>query len=246
MMHRRAFVALGLALALASCGYRSEEFRYRMTVEVDTPQGLRTGSSVIEVEVSDPGPNSLPEAGINTKVRGEAVSVDMPDGNVLFVLLSSADAAAGYAYQALKPSRFGGDYAFIEKTREMKRMRRVGALRCPRTWYDRGRRRVGQDSDIRTDCPILVRFRDLRDPRSVERVDPANLADSFGDGISLRRITIQITSDPVTYSLADRLPWFDSYLENHFDGTTTVLVDLTTDNLAARLSSESFSTERPR
>ena len=98
MMHRGAFVALGLALALTSCGYRSEEFRYRMTVEVDTPQGLRTASSVIEVEVSDPGPNSLPEAGINTKVRGEAVAVDLPGGKVLFALLrsdDSVDAAAG-------------------------------------------------------------------------------------------------------------------------------------------------------
>lgn len=213
MTYRTALLALNLAFLLASCGYRSEEFRYRMTVEVDTPQGLRTGSSVIEVEVSDPGPNSFPEAGLNFTVRGEAVAVELPGGQVLFALLSSpesVDAAAGYAYKALKPARFGGDYGFIERTKELKRMRGVGALRCPQTWYDRRGRRVGREEDIRSDCPTLVRFRDLRDPQSVERVAPVDLAASFGAGVSLRRITVQMTDEAVTTGIENRLGWLGS------------------------------------
>lgn len=196
MLSNRGFV-LGFALygavaMLSSCNYRSEEFRYRMTVEVETPQGPRTGSSVIEVQVSDPGPNSFPEAGINTKVRGEAVSVDLPDGKVLFALLrsrESVDAASGYAYKALRPAQHRGDYAFIERTKELKRMRGTGLL--PRDAY-----------------PMLVTFGDLNDPTSVVRVDPDNLAGVFGEGVALRRITVEITGDPVTTGIENQLKWF--------------------------------------
>ncbi|MEP0393170.1 MAG: hypothetical protein ABJ205_00340 [Erythrobacter sp.] len=39
------------ALLLGGCGAEdvAPDYRYRLTVEVDTPEGLKTGSSVIEV-----------------------------------------------------------------------------------------------------------------------------------------------------------------------------------------------------
>lgn len=205
MLDRRSLMlvtALCCAMALlSSCNYRSEEFRYRMTVEVDTPQGLRTGSSVIEVEVSDPGPDSLPEAGITTRVRGEAVAVDLPGGKVLFALLrspDSVDAASGYAYKALNPGQYRGDYAFIERTKELKRMRGTGVL--PPDAY-----------------PMLVTFGDPNDPMSVMEADPDNLAATFGEGISIKRITIRITDEPVTTAIDDRLGWLSEYPEPRLD-----------------------------
>lgn len=57
-MNRRvtlgSLLALG-TLALAGCGDPTPTYRYRLTVEVNTPEGLRTGSSVIEVETSVAG-----------------------------------------------------------------------------------------------------------------------------------------------------------------------------------------------
>lgn len=53
MMARRtilAGLAGGMAALLAGCGLLGgNKYRFRMTVEVDTPQGLRSGSSVYEV-----------------------------------------------------------------------------------------------------------------------------------------------------------------------------------------------------
>lgn len=214
--------ALLAALMLAGCNSRSEEFRYRLTVEVETPQGLRTGSSVIEVEVTEIGDGAwkLPEAsGVRATPRGEAVAVDLPGGKVLFALLRSAesvDAASGYAYWAFKPARYAGEYGFIEQTKELKRMRGVRALRCPQWWYDRGGRRVGRKKDIRTDCPMLVTFRDLADPTTVEKVDPDNLAATLGDGVALRRITVQMTDDPVTSGIEERLEWLGKLRERGY------------------------------
>ena len=48
------------------------------------------------------------------------------------------------------------------------------------------------------EIPMLVRFRDIDDPKSVEEVDPEDLAKSFGPGVKLARVTIEMTRDPVT------------------------------------------------
>jgi len=176
------------ALAVAGCGTKQESFRYRLTMEAETPEGLRTGSSVIEVEVSQTGENAwaTPEArGLRFQVRGEAVAVDLPNGRVLFALLQRAE---GLPYAALKPSRPAGDFANIKQTRVLKEIARVGV--APRDSY-----------------PIMVTFGDPADPKSVERVDPDDLAASFGEGVRLKRITVQMTDEPVTMSIDRRLTW---------------------------------------
>ena len=57
------------------------------------------------------------------------------------------------------------------------------------------------------DYPLLVTFADPADPTSVQRVDPANLAASFGPGVTLKRITVEVTNDPVTTGIEKRLGW---------------------------------------
>ena len=61
--------------------------------------------------------------------------------------------------------------------------------------------------DERSAYPMMVRFADESDPTSVALVDPDDLAASFGEGVSLRRITVELTDDPVTASIEDRLGW---------------------------------------
>lgn len=57
------------------------------------------------------------------------------------------------------------------------------------------------------DAPLLVTFGDLSDPASVMRVDPADLALSFGAGFALREITLEVTDDAVTEGqLAEVIP----------------------------------------
>ena len=83
-----ALTALTL-LGATGCGKPTlPDYRYRLTVEVDTPQGLRTGSSVIQVASSVSGPYALRPGVVSTQVKGEAVAVDLPGGKVLFALLS--------------------------------------------------------------------------------------------------------------------------------------------------------------
>lgn len=93
-LRRLAKVGLaGIALSLiAGCGDRLPTYRYRLTVEVETPEGLRIGSSVIEVRTHKgaafPGPEA---ATAQVQVRGEAVAVDLGYRGVVFALLTGPD-----------------------------------------------------------------------------------------------------------------------------------------------------------
>ena len=59
-----------------------QPIRYRLTATVETPQGERTAFSVIE--------SSTNRSITRVEARGEAVAVDLPRGEALFVLLRSA------------------------------------------------------------------------------------------------------------------------------------------------------------
>ena len=68
--------------------------RYRLTIEADTPDGPRDGSSVIEVERRT-RPAWIPAPGPRTeyRVRGEAVFVDLGSGRNLVAGLAHGENA---------------------------------------------------------------------------------------------------------------------------------------------------------
>lgn len=89
MTRRGVTGVLSRAVALATlsgCGLFNTKasYRFRMTVEVATPQGLRTGSSVYEVVAEQNNTRRLAdERAGGTVTRGEAVVVDLPVGTIV-------------------------------------------------------------------------------------------------------------------------------------------------------------------
>lgn len=235
MMARRVVLGVlaGSAIALlGGCGLigNSISYRYRLTVEVETPEGLKTGSSVIEVTVTEQ--KGINGSHLDVKMKGEAVAVDLPGGQTLFALLDKAASAPTDAVEeqlGLLPV----DSNWRDTARRIKAQTDVFEL--PRSITVRGK-------DVAT-YPTLVYFRDLSDPRSVETVLPTNLASSFGLGVRLKRITIQVTDDEVTEGIEKRFPWWSNFRNKHFDGTSTASEDLTNLSPTAHLTPGSFSTE---
>lgn len=191
-----------LCLLLAACSLTDDtpSYRYRLTVEVDTPEGLKTGSSVIEVRQRLVRPGSSPaNVAVERRVRGEAVAVDLPGGKTLFALLRSDNNVdwASYVMQTLAPHI--DSETFAQQLDNMLLLK--GEIVLPRTFPP-----VGHLKE-RSAYPMLVTFGDIADPTSIEEVDPDDLAATFGEGVSLKRITVQITDDPVTSSIGGRLGW---------------------------------------
>ena len=54
--------------------------------------------------------------------------------------------------------------------------------------------------------PLLVRYRDINDLTTIERVNPDDLEASFGRGVRIVGTTLEITDDPVTNVAKDKLP----------------------------------------
>lgn len=196
-------MALVAALAVAACGLVDDTptYRYRLTVEVETPEGLRTGSSVIEVETSRSGGIPTPGA-MYHRVRGEAVAVDLPGGRTLFALLRSEndiDWASRVMFMLAPEAPLTAEDPFQVRYANMLQLK--GPIGLPRMWPPVG------GLDERSAYPMMVTFGDLDDPTRVERVDPDDLAASFGEGVRLKRITVQMTDEPVTQRIAKRLAW---------------------------------------
>lgn len=215
-----ALVAGGLLLALPGCGVAGEQlpdYRYRLTVEVDTPEGLKTGSSVIAVKTGIAGRNAIPTPGvIQRRARGEAVTVDLGPRGLLFALLRSddnSDWASGVMFGFApdlpmpKDESGKGDATAHTRARFMGMLQKRELIVLPERFKGS---KYAEGSHAR---PMLVRFGDIADPKTVERVDPDKLSASFGKGVTLRRITVQLTDDPVTTGIEKRLAWLPRVYE---------------------------------
>ena len=189
-----------LAVLVSACSDKTPTYRYRLTVEVETPDGLKTGSSVIEVRQRLGYAGSSPgNLAVERRARGQAVAVDLPGGRTLFALLQSEDNIDWASNVMLRVAPNYQYEAFEDKFDNMLLLK--GAVELPRTWP-----RLGRDFRM-SGYPMLVTFGDIRDLTSVERVDPDDLAASFGEGVSLKRITVEMTDDPVTTGIEKRLGW---------------------------------------
>lgn len=174
-----------------------QTYRYKMTVEVMTPDGLRTGFAVRQVQVSS-GNSWLPlgeSRGSHYRLKGEAVAVDLPSGETLFALLSGARGEIDYS-SSLPSLAFGAMDDRAQSTDPVELWPRPPS-----------NPKFGLISPL----PMFVIFRDISDPTSVERVDPHNLSSVFGEGVSLKRVTVQMTDEAVTSKIGRKLVWIDEF-----------------------------------
>ena len=242
------FALLLAALLLSGCD-RGTSFRYRMTVEVETPQGLRTGSAVHEVEAHHVA-ISVNGTVRGRNLRGQAVAVDLPGGRTLFALMIPAEGRFGSdgtidsVLRTLDPAY---NYDWVESVARV----RAGEGALPSgviaptfpTPYT-GPSRPDQPA-LFSNYPLLVTFRHLRDPASVVRVDPADLTTPFGEGVRLRRIRVEVTDDDVTTGIERRLGWLDAYWDRPtlIPNPPATLDDPSDPNLRF-LGASAFQTER--
>jgi hypothetical protein len=193
---------LTAAMVLSSCMTSWVSFRQRLTIVVETPTGEVSGSSVTEVLYTrTTGPIVPMEArGVIKSVTGEAVVVEVAPGRYLFALLSRPLSIQGdwqrdatsWVYPAYNLADAGSHAASMRLLRSQPYD--VPVPLPPEGW------------------PIMVTFADIADPTSVARVDPDNLAASFGPGVRIKAVTLEITRASVTTGTAQSaLPWLCDY-----------------------------------
>ncbi len=200
MIARRELLGLlaGAVALLWGCDMKVEDMGYiwqephyaKLTAEVETPEGIKSGYSVLEVKWD--------KAGRGYNIRGEAVAVDLPKGETLFILLSSTSNVdwAAWLHQIVKLENSPEDQALYYS--------RIAANR--QIWPVPRTKEYFGNKEVHDNYPYFVRFRDIKDPKSVEQVDPDDLAKTFGPGVKLKSLTVQMTDEPVTKGIEKRLP----------------------------------------
>jgi len=197
-----AVMWMGISLATAS-----DTWHYRMTVVVATPEGIKTGSVVREViyhgaTIGSGGP------GVSMEIKGEAIPIDLGKDGILFALLCGAYYGDDY----------GTDVLFSAFNRAADGKLRPSDI--PRS----GKKVLSTDT-----YPMFVRFRDLTDPFSVERVNvvedartnkPGLAIDGIplGKDVTVREVTIEITDAPVTIAIDKLLPWLKELHGGYLNG----------------------------
>ena len=142
--------------------------KFRLTVEVDTPDGPRAASGVLSVH---------PDRGYSrrghTVTRGDAVFVDLGGGRNLVALLAHLDKTLDLDdinYVALRAYKAaGGNPSFNDMSKMTGAVAVTGAL-----------------------IPVLATFGDLADPATARNVAPDGVEAVFGQGFRLHAVTAEV------------------------------------------------------
>jgi hypothetical protein len=172
--------------------------KYRLTVEVDTPEGVKSASGVMAVF-----PDRGYSRGGQTRTKGDAVFVDLGAGKNLIVLLAQIDKSIdldGMNYLALRAYRAAGrDVSFNGLSKMTGAVPVTGAL-----------------------IPVLLTVGNSDDPLSAHTVVPDNAEKALGGGFRLHGVSVEAVpngfwpldfggslGEPVTRGIEARLPWLN-------------------------------------
>lgn len=179
-------------------GFRYWSWRQKLTLSVETPDGILTGSSVAAASWDMPpewfriGDSGGGHGGPH-KLTGEAVTLEVAPNKYLFALVDDAATELAVTLFASPPPRLADR---DEYARSLNRIQLIAETKrlTPKQY------------------PRLITFTDINDPTTVRDVKPSELEEFFGPGVSLNSITLSVTSEPMTDGRVDAaLPWLCDY-----------------------------------
>lgn len=181
------------------------DHKYRLTMEVETPAGVKAASAVLSVR-----PNrSYGGTGTGSsfpQTKGDALLLDLGEGRNLVALLAYGDDGSNFDDSSFLPTRLLGAKDRRISFRNVKEFADAPALPVPAPQR-----------------PVLVSFANLADPKTARRVDAGDLEATFGKGYRLRDLSLGIVAngywpidfggalgEPVTRGIAQKLPWLST------------------------------------
>ena len=179
------------------------DHKYRLTVDVETPAGLKSASSILSVRPNRSyggtgSGSSMPQA------KGDAIFVELGEGRNLVVLLAYGEDGSNFDDPSFLPTRLLGAKDRRISFRDVKNFAGAPAVHVPEALR-----------------PVLVSFADRGDPRSARRVN--DLDASLGKGYRLRGLSLDVIANgfwpvdfggalgqPVTRAIEAKLPWLNN------------------------------------
>ena len=201
-----------ITLCLAGCGRSSaESYRYKLTLAVNTPDGVKRASGVVEVTF---WAVSIPASGIMHKLNGEALYLDLGAGRRPLIALLTSQLQPKYGKDVRWSRDAGPAINLLTESYGPVLPDLLGGV--ARISGVRGIRKI-----VPNDLPDLVTFADVNNPATVIEVDRNDLQATFGAGVSWDEITLESTDEPITTGIVRKLAWIPAYFEKNLrlDGT---------------------------
>lgn len=191
-----AVIVLGVILLASLIYFYRPDHKYRLTVEVETPQGVKSAAGVMAIHR---GKISISGIGGGIGTKGDAIFVDLGNGrNVIALLAHGKDGldSDGMSYLALNAFASAGERVQFKDVKDLS-----------------GKVPV-------TGKPTLITFTNLADPLSARELNPADIGAVLGEGYRLRGVTLEMV--PVgfwpfdfggvlgeTRGIQARFPWWN-------------------------------------
>ena len=178
------------------------DHKYRLTMEVDTPAGVRSVAGILSVRPNrnyggTGSGSSVPQT------RGDALLAELGEGRNLVLLLAYGEDGSNFEDTSFLPTRLIGARDRRISFRDIKNFAGAPPVDVPETQR-----------------PVLVSFADPNDPKTARRANGSNLEASFGKGYRLRGLSLDIVAngywpvdfggvlgEPVTRAIQAKLPW---------------------------------------
>lgn len=178
------------------------DHKYRLTVEIETPQGEASASGVFAVH---PNRGYAGTGSATTRTKGDALVIDTGGGKGLVVLLA----------QEGSPLDIDG-MNYID-------MRALNDGTGRRVQF-RELKTINETVPVRGELvPVMLAFADLKEPSSARLVKADGFEAAFGPGAKLRHVSVQplppgwwpidfggALGEPVTRAIDRKLPWWST------------------------------------
>lgn len=215
---------VAISLFISGCG-RTESYRYKLTLAVSTADGVKRGSTVVQVTFRDV---SFPAQGTMHKLDGQALYLDLGPGTRPLIALLTNRLHRKYDDEIRWTGEAGPGTRLILRAYGQPSSREF-MDDVPRVARLRGPRKISP-----VDLPDLVTFADIADPSSVIEIDRNDLQGSLGANITWNEVAIESTDEPITRSIEHDLPWIPTYFQNNLRLDRSILTGEQT--IANRLS----------
>lgn len=211
------FIVIGSGLAF-SMSDKNEIYtwRYKTTIIIETPEGEKTGSAVRETTV-----DFAVCMGCTPKVstKGEAAFVDLGKRGKVFEVMGADPHMVVFSSFPGPPGLTGEGQKYYSTLKNAKVSLNTGNLQY----------------NMFTQYPIMVTFKDTKNPKSIELVYQSeavrvqgqahfdfkitnNFEQVFGKGVTLKDVQVEMTDEPVKFEIQGFLPWLPKYYNQRLDG----------------------------
>ena len=202
-----AFVALvgGIYYYINYIAYPTFHFHFKLTVEVQTPDGIKSGSVVNEsvFEFQRFGREFGPSTSQGL-TRGEALFIDLGKSKNIIVSIGLDEDR-----QYNSPPSF--EMGVLALALSNPRLWDVKAKDFPERLTEAEKNGPFQ-FDVRQ-LPTLLTLTDPTDYKSMKKIaDPSNLTSSLGAGFEIKKATVELTHDALSEKIESELPWLTAFI----------------------------------